>query len=261
MKRLLLFITLILTGLLAESQVSNVTGFYLRAINSVIIKGDTIKYFHTVTPDDTVVSKSYVDKIRHDLDSLTLLQEGHDPLTIDSIGAVNGLNLTGLQVLNIKHADSLQSGALLNSDWVDFNNKLTTVAIDSTLTGSGTITDPLKINPNALAGTLKTTYELTLAASGTIDGRINATVEGVGYPTGWVLSSGVSPADINIVHNTNRRVASVNVFYQVTGTEFRQLVNFNNAYTGILTPNNNSLRIEGLTTIQKEIKIYITFTQ
>jgi hypothetical protein len=127
--------------------------------------------------------------------------------------------------------------------------------------GDGTIESPLGIDTTILANNMKTVYELTLPAASTIDGRIIGAVEGVDYPSGWVLNSGNDPADLEISHNVGKRVANVNVFYNVSGTEFRQLVNFNNAYTGILTPSLSTIRIEGLATIQKEIKIYIMFTQ
>jgi hypothetical protein len=104
-------------------------------------------------------------------------------------------------------------------------------------------------------------YSITLPSASTIAGRISAASEGTDYPSGWVLAAGTDPADIDITHSLGMRVASVNVFYNVSGTENRQLINFNNAYTGILTTSVNQLRIEGLTTIQKEIQIYITFTE
>ena len=110
-----------------------------------------------------------------------------------------------------------------------------------------------------LTGGESSVFEITLPANTTIAGRVLNATEGTDYPTGWVLSEGANAANLDITHNLGKRAASVTVFYKVSGTEFRQLIPFNNAYSGLTTPDENSVRIEGLTTIHKEIKIYILF--
>jgi len=108
----------------------------------------------------------------------------------------------------------------------------------------------------------KPVYTITLPSATSVANRVSGAVEGTDYPIGWVISDGtISAADLDITHTIGRRVISVDVFYNYTGTVYRQLVNFSNAYTGIVTPSDGTLRIEGLTTVQKEIKIYITFAQ
>lgn len=111
----------------------------------------------------------------------------------------------------------------------------------------------------AITGSEGSVFEIDLPADTTIAGRVLNATEGTDYPTGWVLSEGANAANLDITHNLGKRAASVTVFYKVSGTEFRQLIPFNNAYSGLTTPDENIVRIEGLTTIHKEIKIYILF--
>jgi len=99
--------------------------------------------------------------------------------------------------------------------------------------------------------------EISLPYASTVAGRIAAATEGVDYPTGWILSAGVSAVDISIVHGLNRRVANVSVC-AVTGTEEQALFN-TAAYNGWKTPDANSLLIQSLATIPKQIKIYMIF--
>lgn len=125
--------------------------------------------------------------------------------------------------------------------------------------GSRLITAAEAAKIENLTGGEASVYKITLPSSTTIAGRIAAASEGTDYPTGWVLAPGSNAANLEITHSISKRVANVNVFYLVTGTEYRQLINFNNAYSGITTPDTDTLLIEALTTIQKEIQIFIVF--
>lgn len=106
----------------------------------------------------------------------------------------------------------------------------------------------------------KTVFSLTLPSSTTVAGRINA---GVTYGEGtedWILTPGTSPVDLVIQHNMgSRRVSSVTVF-AIDGTYEQQLFN-TAAYNGIQGryEANQWLWIQSLATIQKPIKIYISF--
>lgn len=103
------------------------------------------------------------------------------------------------------------------------------------------------------------TTTITLPSNTTVSGRISGATEGTDYPTGWVLAIGDSEYDLLITHNQDRKVANVSVFSVDGQGKERVLIPFNNAYTGILTPNSNSVQIEALTEVQTQIKIYITF--
>ena len=159
-------------------------------------------------------------------------------------------------IVNIFETDTLVLGTDTITSFVEAGWDSLTITDDNYLKwwNSGSATDSVLL---LFSGNV---YAITLPSAATIAGRISAASEGTDYPTGWVLAAGTDPADIDITHNLGMRVANVNIFYNVSGTENRQLVNFNNAYTGIITTSINQLRIEGLTTIQKEIQIYITFS-
>ncbi|MHB8871055.1 MAG: hypothetical protein ACYC5G_01185 [Candidatus Doudnabacteria bacterium] len=113
------------------------------------------------------------------------------------------------------------------------------------------------INKYASSADTQIVIEMTLPFASTVAGRIAAATEGTDYPTGWVLTVGTSPVDIVITHGTGRRVASVSVC-AVTGTEEQALFN-TAAYNGWKTPDTNSLLIQSLATIPKQIKIYMIF--
>ena len=99
---------------------------------------------------------------------------------------------------------------------------------------------------------------ISLPAGATVAQRIAGATEGVDYPAGWVLAPGSSTVDLLVTHNSNGRVAGVSVF-AVTNQEEQQLFD-TAAYNGIKTPNVNSLIIQSLATINRAIKIYITFS-
>ncbi len=144
MKKLFLFIALILVGFLAKSQIANPTGFYVNALNGLTLKGDTIGYFFTIVPDDTIVSKSYVDSLT------ATLEGGHAPVTLH-VSAVNGgLAISGQQ-LSFAKASSSTSGYISATDFQNFTNKLSFVYHDETLTGNGTVASPLSADTTRIA--------------------------------------------------------------------------------------------------------------
>jgi hypothetical protein len=83
---------------------------------------------------------------------------------------------------NGQSASGSTKGFLTSADWTTFNNKLTTVANDATLTGDGTSGNPLGIdltNGNSWSGTQ--TFTTVDINGGTIDGTsIGATTESTG---------------------------------------------------------------------------------
>lgn len=104
----------------------------------------------------------------------------------------------------------------------------------------------------------KNVFQITLASSTTVAGRISG---GVTYGPGtesWSLAAGTSPVDLVITHNFGRRVAMVTIF-AITGTEEQQLFN-TAAYNGIITTDANTLKIQSLATVQKSIKINVIFS-
>jgi hypothetical protein len=101
-------------------------------------------------------------------------------------------------------------------------------------------------------------YSVRLPSAATVAGRIALAVEGTDYPAGWILTPGASVVDININHGLSRRVHSVTVFTEVSGTIEQQLFN-TAAYNGVQTLDVNNLLVQSLATIQKAIVVYILF--
>lgn len=111
--------------------------------------------------------------------------------------------------------------------------------------------------PNLSGTDLQSVYAISLPVATSVTERCSKAIEGKNYPTGWKLAAGTSNVDIDITHNLNRRVAYVSV-WAIDGTREQQLFN-TAAYNGIYTLDSNTLRIQSLATILKEIKIYIVF--
>lgn len=160
--------------------------------------------------------------------------------------------------------DSLQLKLTKEDDshYVDMNrfaNKLDTVAHDSTLEGRGTEFDPLKLDSILLSNIIQTVYTITLPQYTSVSERCTNAVEGVDYPTGWVLEEDVSDKDISITHNLNRRIAEVNVLMVDNGEE--RLLRNNLGYAGFVAKSKNRLVIEGLSTIGYPLVIQLIFAR
>lgn len=100
-------------------------------------------------------------------------------------------------------------------------------------------------------------YTINLPNSGTVGGRCSGAVETTDYPTGWILAAGSNPNDLEITHDLDRVVASVNVFY-VDGTE-QVLLMANLGYTGLSAPDTDTLIIKGLSTKAYPLIIQLIF--
>jgi hypothetical protein len=109
-----------------------------------------------------------------------------------------------------------------------------------------------------LAGT-KNVFPITLPVAGSLTVSINAAVEGVDYPTGWILTA--SGGNLQINHGLARYSASVRVKYNVSGDQYRHLKDFESGYSGLLDVDDNNLTIESITTFynSNKLKIYILF--
>ena len=105
-------------------------------INNTVMMGDSINVY--ITPK----------QLR---DSLGTLPGGHNPVTISQQGLNNGLSIDNDQILTIRAASTSQAGALTSNDYNIFNNKLNAVTHDNTLTGAGTVANPLKVDTSRIA--------------------------------------------------------------------------------------------------------------
>lgn len=82
-------------------------------------------------------------------------------------------------------------------------------------------------------------------------------MEGVNYPTGWVLAADVNPDDLIITHTTGKRASQVSVF-SVSGANESLLIG-NAAYSTINNLGTTQTRIQALEATGLPIAIYINF--
>lgn len=101
-------------------------------------------------------------------------------------------------------------------------------------------------------------YTIVLPAETTVASRVLGAVEGTDYPTGWVIEADTNPGDLKVTHNLDRRVAFVTVF-SVDGIEETQLY-ANAAFSGIFSPDRDTVIIRSLATIETPIVIHILFS-
>lgn len=102
-------------------------------------------------------------------------------------------------------------------------------------------------------------FSITLPAGGNVAARVAGAVAGVDYPLTWALAAdGVNPADLNITHNLNKRIAFCNI-YSVSGGVDRLLLG-TAAYSGLVGTSVNICKIESLATFASQIRIHLIFS-
>lgn len=103
-------------------------------------------------------------------------------------------------------------------------------------------------------------YNITLPASNSVAGRL-AGVIAYGTGTSAFVLSAQNVIDLKITHNLGRKIASVEI-HSVEDDGVRQLISFKNAYSGILANiDKNSFVIESISTRNKSLELYLTFSE
>jgi hypothetical protein len=108
-----------------------------------------------------------------------------------------------------------------------------------------------------IADAAKSVFPISLPINGTLAGSIAAAVEGTDYPVGWVLTA--SSGNLLIEHNLGRYGADVTVSYNLSGTEYKFLRPFVDAFQGYTNLDDNNFRVETISTryTQSILKLYI----
>jgi len=102
-------------------------------------------------------------------------------------------------------------------------------------------------------------FTITLPAGGDVATRVAGAVAGVDYPLTWVLAAdGINPADLNITHNLNKRIAFCNI-YSVSGGVDR-ILGGTAAYSSLVGTSLNICKIESLATFGSQIRIHLIFS-
>lgn len=100
---------------------------------------------------------------------------------------------------------------------------------------------------------------IKLPAYASVALRCSNAVEGVDYPSGWVLTAGSSEYDLKIFHNLNRNFVKPEV-WEVNGDgSERGLPDYSAGYTGKLQISKNEIVIEGLTQDELPLRIELIF--
>lgn len=145
----------------------SVIGDYLTSAN---ISNEAYNAATWLGVDDIAPSK---DAIRNEIEDiwLSIAASSHDPVTI---GTANGLSLTGAtQELNLALADSLTTGALSATDWVDFHNAFLNMIDPAGINSLTDLSGILTITDCEVIGTTPT-IDVQMAASG-VDGYLSGT--------------------------------------------------------------------------------------
>ena len=100
---------------------------------------------------------------------------------------------------------------------------------------------------------------MTMPVGSTVANRVAGMMSGTDYPADWTIAaSGDNPNDLLITHNLGRRIFGVKI-HSVVGTAETELER-NEAYSGIVTPDLNTLLIKNLATIPLPIVINMIFS-
>jgi len=105
----------------------------------------------------------------------------------------------------------------------------------------------------------KSIYDINLPSATSVANRCSGAIAGVDYPVGWtVMAYNGNQNDLLIIHNLNRKIAQVTIF---TMTSFGERLLYGNAsHSGVIAQNSNTLRIEGLATVQQQLFIHLFFS-
>ena len=107
-----------------------------------------------------------------------------------------------------------------------------------------------------LADAAKTNFTITLPSAANVAARVAGATE---VPAGWVLTA--DGLNLDIQHDLGRYCnGNVNVHATTTAPANQKLFD-SAAYTGILNVDTDNMKITSLATIQKEIRIFISFAQ
>jgi len=136
----------------------------------------------------------------------------------------------------------------LDGRYAAYSDSITTFITPSQLIDSLNVRDSLIVSNTYV-------FTIVLPIAGTLAGSIAAAVEGTDYPTGWVLTA--SGTNLQINHGLGRYVASANVSYNSSGTIYRQLVNWQSAYSTIQNNDTDNVDIISISNYYSQYKLRI----
>jgi hypothetical protein len=149
---LFIFISVLSFGQEREQSITWLRVEDLTNTRYFIWQGDTIDF--SFLGDSLVVLKSdslvlFITPSQLS-DSLNAHSGTHDAVTLAESATTGGLSLDG-QEIGFQEATNSQNGYLSKEDHYSFNNKISYVSHDTTMTGNGTESDVLSVNENIIA--------------------------------------------------------------------------------------------------------------
>lgn len=106
----------------------------------------------------------------------------------------------------------------------------------------------------------QTIFTLTLPNASSVASRITGATFGTGAESFVLSVAGDSPNHLIITHNLNREIVDVKIkSTETAGITGKRLLIGSAPYSGIVATDNNTLRIENLTTVEKEITLHLIF--
>jgi hypothetical protein len=186
-------------------------------------------------------------------------------LTFNTLGHVVAANVRVLTLANLGYTGTADANTYIHPASPVTPGTYAGITIDeyghvsdahtlTTIAGYG-ITDAID---QADLDALKHIYTITLTSQSTVAARCAAATVTTDYPTGWTIGAWISNAnDLEITHNLGKRPVHVSV-WSSNGTTDRLLI-ANAAYSGIVSEDDNVIRIEALATIATPIIIQLIF--
>lgn len=188
------------------------------------------------------------------IESVELISGDHSPGTLDTyqINFSNGATST-YEVYNgdtgPRGSDSTVPGPTGSQGDVG----PTGPAGDSVTGPTGNVGPTGNTGPEAIAPL----YKIELSSGLSVSDRIT---NGYTAPTGWSLSSGDNPDDLEITHNIGRHVIDSMILAINSSTDERAKLQGDVAYSNLVNESGlNVLRLEGFATIERDLLIYTLF--
>lgn len=103
------------------------------------------------------------------------------------------------------------------------------------------------------AAGLQTVYVINLPYASTVAGRVASATD---YPDGWTLEA--DGLNLKVTHNMGRNIADATVWTATSGTIKQKLTN-TSAYNGLFQLDENSVQLNSLATVEKDIVVYLIF--
>lgn len=229
---------------------SMVTGAFDKGVDSLgdISEGDGSYHF-------TTTYKSFIDTlILNNIDQITDIGSGQI-ITDAERALLHSLSLNIDETIMDVVAGFIPDSTFIKWIYDDVNDSLV-ANLDTTALSTDDIQEGIT-NLYFTEERARRVIMITLPAADSVANRILGATEGVDYPTGWVLTVGISDKDLLITHGLDKYIHNIVVYAKDGSNQERILPPFSKAYSGFIAPDKNSVLIEALSDVNFPIRIDI----